>query len=175
MVPQRKSRRTLLIVLVALVVTGLYAFVYRDVFRPNEIEITHRVAVGPPVRGLSRTNQSIKVTQLVFGLDRKCELTEIKIINVAAQESGTNTAPLWHVISDSNSIPVKVFAYGDPIRGLRPVVKKSRPLPLEPNVTYRLVLRAGRATGQLDFSVAEHIAPNRKHNAARGISGGQPQ
>jgi hypothetical protein len=161
MVPERKSRRNLLIASVALVVTGLFAYVYRDAFRPDEIQITHRVVVGPPVRGLSRTNQNLKVTQLVFGLDQKRELTEIKVINAAALESGTNTAPLWHVISDSNSIPVKVFAYGDHIRGLRPLVKKSRPIPLESNVTYRLVVRAGRATGQHDFSVGETIAPSR--------------
>ncbi len=144
-----------------MVVVGLYAYVYRDAFRAKKIEITHRVVVGPPVRGLSRTNQDLKITQLVFGLDRKCELTEIKVIPVAALASGTNTAPLWHVISDSNSIPVKVFAYGDHMRGLRTFVKKSRPLPLESNVTYRVFIKAGRATGQHDFSIGENIAPSR--------------
>ena len=142
-------------------VVGLYAYVYRDAFRAKEIEITHRVVVGPPVRGLSRTNQNLKITQLVFGLDRKYELTEIKVIPVAALAAGTNAAPSWHVISDSNSIPVRVFAYGDHMRGLRTLVKKSRPLPLESNVAYRVFIRAGRATGQHDFSVGETIAPSR--------------
>ena len=144
-----------------MVVIGLYAYIYRDAFRPKEIVITHRVACGPPVRGLSRTNQNLKVTQLAFGLDRKCKLTEIKVIPVTGPGAGSNAAPLWHVISDSNSIPVRAFAYGDHIRGLRLLVKKSRPVPLEPNVTYRLFVRAGRETGQHDFSVAENIAPSR--------------
>src|SRR5262245_9816745 len=141
MPPRRKSG--LLIASVALVVIGLYAYVYHDAFRPNEIEITHRVATGPPVRGVSRTNLNLVVTQLVFGLDRKYKLTEVKVTTVGTQQSSTNTAPSWHLISDSNSIPVKVFAYGDHIRGLRPLVRKGRPMPLESNVTYRLLVRAG--------------------------------
>lgn len=144
-----------------MVVLGLYAYVYRDAFRAKEIVVTHRVVVGPPVRGVSRTNENIKLTQLAFGLDRKCELTEIKVIPVAALGAGSNAVPLWHVVSDSNSVPVKVFAYGDHIRGLRPLVQKSRPMPLEPNVTYRLSVRAGRASGQHDFSVRERITPSR--------------
>ena len=162
MLPPKKSRRNLWIASAVLVVIGLYAYVYRDAFRARQIEITHRVVVGPPVRGLSRTNLNLKITQLVFGLDRKYELTEIKVIPVSALTAGANAAPSWHVISDSNSIPVRVFAYGDHMRGLRPLVKKSRPLPLESNVTYRVFIKAGRATGQHDFSVRETIAPSRQ-------------
>ena len=157
----KKPRKNLWIATVVLVVIGLYAYVYRDAFRPKEIVITHRVAFGPPVRGLSRANQNIKVTRLAFGFDRKCQLTEIKVIPVAGPWAGSNAPPLWHVISDSNSIPVRAFAYGDHILGLRPLVQKSRPVPLEPNVTYRLFVRAGRETGQHDFSVPEKIAPSR--------------
>src|SRR5262245_842566 len=108
----KRTRKNLWIALGALVVLGLYAYVYRDAFRPKEILITHRVVTGPPVRGLSRTNQDLKITQLVFGLDRKWEMTEIKVITLAEPEASTNAAPLWHLISDSNSIPVRVFAYG---------------------------------------------------------------
>lgn len=159
--PQRETKKGLWIAAVILVIVGLYAYVYRDVFQPRRIVITHRVVVGPPVRGLSRTNESIQLTQLAFGLDRKYELTEITVIPVAALEAGSNAVPLWHVVSDSNSVPVKVFAYGDHIRGLRPVVKKSRPMPLESNVTYRLFVKAGRDRGQHDFRVGEKIAPSR--------------
>lgn len=161
MSPPINPRKNLWIAAAVLAVLAIYAFVYRDAFRGRKIEITHRVVVGPPVRGLSRTNLDLKITQLVFGLDRKYELTEIKVIPVAALEARTHAAPSWHVISDSNSIPVRVFAYGDHMRGLRPLVRKTHPLPLEANVTYRVFIKAGRATGQHDFSVGETIAPSR--------------
>ena len=159
--PPKKPSRNLWIATGVLVVLGLYAYIYRDAFRPQEILITHRVVFGPPVRGLTRTNQDLKLTQLAFGFDRKCQLTEIKVTPLAGPGAGNNAAPLWHVISDSNSIPIRLFAYGDHIRGLRSLVKKSRPVPLESNVTYRLFVRAGRETGQLDFSVPQIIAPSR--------------
>ena len=155
------QKRNIWIAATVLIVIGLYAYVYRDWFRPSEIEISHRIAVGPPIRGQLRTNQAITVTQLVFGFDRKCKLTEIKVIPVAALETNKNPLPLWHLLSYSNSIPIRAFAYGDRIRGLRPIVKKSRPMPLESNVTYRLIVKAGRETGQHDFTVGEAITPSR--------------
>ena len=145
----------------ALLVVGIYACFLRDWFRPSPIEIVHRVAVGPPVRGAERTNQNLIVTQLVFGLNRKCKLTEIEVVPVAALKSDIHPSPVWHLVSDSNSIPVQLFAYGDHMRGLRPYVKKSRPQPLESNVTYRLILKAGREKGEHDFTVGETINPSR--------------
>lgn len=144
-----------------LVLAGVCAYVYRDAFQPPEILVTHRVVTGPPIRGLSRTNQDLKITQLAFALDRKCKLTEIKVIPVPGSESNSNSLPVWHVISDSNSIPVKAFAYGDHIRGLRPLVRKQRAMPLESNVTYRLIVRAGRELGQHDFTVGQEIVATR--------------
>jgi hypothetical protein len=159
--PPKTPTQKLWIAAGVLVVAGLLFYVYRDAFRAREILITHRVVTGPPIRGLSRTNQDLKITQVAFGLDRKYALTEIKVISLTSLEAGTNAMPLWHVISDSNSIPVKAFAYGDHIRGLRPLVKQGCALALEPNVNYRLVVRAGRQTGQHDFSVTQVITVSR--------------
>jgi len=154
-------QRNVWIAATILIFIGLYAYVYRDSFRPKEIEIYHRIAVGPPMRGATRTNQAINVVQVAFGFDRKCKLTEIKVIPVAALETNKNPPPLWHLISHSNSIPIKAFAYGDNIRGLRPLVKHSRPLPLESNVTYRLIVVAGWQRGQHDFTLGETLPGSR--------------
>src|SRR6516164_5318199 len=104
MLPPKEPRKKLWIAASVLVVAGLLAYIYRDAFRPQEILITHRVVVGPPIRGLSRTNQDLKIAQVAFGLDRKYKLTEIKVISLTALETGTKMVPLWHVISDSNSV-----------------------------------------------------------------------
>lgn len=147
------SNRNIWIVTSILIVVGLYAYAYRDNLRPKEIVISHRISVGPPVRGKSRTDQTINVLQVAFGFDRKYELTEVKVIPVAALETNKNPTPLWHLISDSNSIPIKAFAYGDHIHGLHPPVKNSQPLPLESNMVYRLIITAGWQKGQYDFSI----------------------
>src|SRR6186713_1614990 len=47
--------------------------------------------------------------------------------------------PMWHLISDSNSIPVKSIVYGYPIKGMKPAVARSRPEPLAPDVEYVLL------------------------------------
>jgi len=62
-------------------------------------------------------------------------------------------SPVWHLISDSNSVPVKVFSYGQGIRGMKPAVAGSRAQPLETNVAYRLLVTAGKAKGQHDFEI----------------------
>ena len=54
-------------------------------------------------------------------------------------------------MSDSNSVPVVDFSYGDYIRGMRPAVKGATPDPLEPGVAYRLVIEAGKRKAQHDF------------------------
>ena len=74
---------------------------------------------------------------------------------VAVAELATNkhAPPLWHLISDSNSIPVKGFNYGEHIRGMRREAKQTRPNKLEPNVTYRLLVEAKECKGQYDFKI----------------------
>jgi hypothetical protein len=62
---------------------------------------------------------------------------------------------LWHLVSDSNSVPVKTFFYGEYIRGMRPNLKGAGPEALQTNVTYRMFVRAGKAAGQHDFDLQE--------------------
>ena len=59
--------------------------------------------------------------------------------------------PLWHLVSDSNSVPVMTFFYGQNLRGLQPQVPGSRPQPLATNVAYRLCVTAGKYHGENIF------------------------
>jgi len=59
--------------------------------------------------------------------------------------------PIWHLVSDSNSVPTKDLVYGIPVRGMRPSVKGATPDPLEPGEKYRLLIEAGSLKGQHDF------------------------
>ena len=63
------------------------------------------------------------------------------------------TPPLWHLVSDSGSAPVREFVYGQGIRGMKPALKGEGPQPLETNVVYRLFVAAGNIKGTHDFKI----------------------
>jgi|SRR5439155_814164 len=136
-----------------MVVLGLYAYAYRDWFRPGEIQIYDRISTGRSIRRSTRTNLTANVAGLAFVFDRYYELTDVKVVAVAELATNKHAYALWRLVSDSNSIPVKAFNYGEHIRGMRPEVKRARAEPLESNVPYRLLVQAKGHKGQHDFKI----------------------
>ena len=60
--------------------------------------------------------------------------------------------PVWHLVSDSNSVPTKVIRYGQNIRGMKSDLKGVKPDALTSGVVYRLVLSTkDDLTGYKDF------------------------
>ena len=141
----------LLAVFVVLAVVYVCAFTHWG--RRSAMQISHTAnarqkgAVGPRVRA-----GAINTAIMTFNFDRPYRFTEIKVVRLAEWQTNKSALPLWHLISDSNSVPTGKFNYGVAIGGMKPVVAKSWPQPLETNVTYRLFLTAGSITGQDDFS-----------------------
>jgi hypothetical protein len=90
---------------------------------------------------------------LIFGVNRQLRFTELKVVPLAGFETNKSVLPVWHLVSDSNSAPVKSFFYGQFIGGMRPAIKGVRPEPLETNVTYRLLVTAGKIKGEHDFEL----------------------
>ncbi|HSY44093.1 MAG TPA: hypothetical protein VK811_09275 [Candidatus Acidoferrum sp.] len=90
---------------------------------------------------------------VLFGMEGKFKLTEIKVVSLASFQTNPNTPPLWHLISDSNSTPVQQFTYGQRIRGMKPAFAGAEPEDLETNVMYRLIVSAGKIKGQHDFEI----------------------
>ena len=146
-------KKKILIGVTVVVVIGLYAYVYRDWLRPGEMQISHRLSTGRSMRGNSHTNRTANVTDVAFGFNRAYKLTDVKVIPVAELATNQYAHPIWHLVSDSNSIPVKGFVYGEHIRGMRKSVKKSLPDTLETNVTYRLFVEAIGQKGHYDFKI----------------------
>ena len=144
-----KKNWLMMIVLVAL--AGVYVFYFTDWFKPKVIHITH---TSRAFRSRFRNNAAKpETTPITFGLDPQCRPTEIKVVLLAAWQTNQNVLPVWHLVADSNSVPIKFFVYGQRIRGLKPEVPGARAEPLQPDVTYRLFLTAGKARGQHDFEV----------------------
>ena len=136
-------------ILVAL--AAVYVVCFTDWLKPRHIHIFHTVR---EVHARRRATDPERV--VIFGLDpRDIRLTEVKVVPLAEFEKNPETLPVWHLVSDSNSVPVKTFFYGEYIRGMRPNLKGAGPEALQTNVTYRMFVRAGKAAGQHDFDLQE--------------------
>lgn len=87
-----------------------------------------------------------------FSFDQPYPLKYLKVVSISALESNKYALPVWELKSDSNSVPIKYFIYGQGIRGMHPAVKGTRAEPLEPGTKYRLFIESGRLKGQRDFT-----------------------
>jgi len=135
------------LIAITLVLAGVYVIYFTDWLKPKIIQIT---STSRPLR----TNGTGPATdRLIFGLDDSYSLTEVKVVPLAELQTNKLAQPVWHLVSDSGSDDVKLFFYGEQIGGMDPALESSRPEPLQPGVTYRLFIAAGKARGQYDFHI----------------------
>jgi hypothetical protein len=149
------SKKNLIALSVALlVVASFYAYLYKDSFRKDSIQISH--AIRPNSRSLSP--QAAKadagpLNVITFRLGHDYRVTSLKVISVAELETNKYPHPLWEMLADSNSPPLQVFSYGARIPGMHPAVKDAEPTELAVNTPYRLIVEAGSLKGQHDFTL----------------------
>lgn len=145
--------KTILAVIVILVLGGLTLSLYRDWFAATPIQISYRVSpwMKSPARGRGRPANDVG-TPIVFSLNTYLRLTSVKVVIAAEIETNKFAHPVWDLISESNSVPIASFAYGERLRGLHPVVKGATADPLEPGVTYRLFIKTRDKEAQHDFT-----------------------
>jgi len=129
---------------------GLSLYLNKDWFAKDRIQIYDR---SRPARAVFRRGapDDSACDPIVFGFDRKLQLTSLEVIPLSDLQTNKHPLPVWHLISDSNSAPIKAFTHGMHIAGMREAVSGVRPQPLEPNVKYRLVIEAGSFKGEHDF------------------------
>jgi hypothetical protein len=144
------SKKNILLVVAAVVLAAVYVVYFTDWFKPKTVQIFHTSRNPRPraVRGGSGALPS-----LIFGINQQLKLTEIRVIPSSAYQTNQTALPVWHLVSDSNSVPVKQFFYGQFINGMKPAVKGARPQQLETNVTYHLIVLAGSVKGEHDFEL----------------------
>ena len=143
------SKNNWLLIIALLGLATVYAVYFTDWFRPKFIaiyDVSRPNRLHPP---WANAPEAIPVT---FGFGARYQITELKVVPLAAWQTNHEAMPVWHLISDSNSIPLKSFLYGQYLRGMKPAVPGSRAEPLVPDVTYHLELRAGKARGEHDFT-----------------------
>lgn len=146
------NKRNFLSIACLVIAAGAYIFFFTDWFRPHPIEIFHTSRPRAHYRRGHRVNAAPETPTVQFGLVGTYRLTEIKVVPLDQWKTNSAVLPMWHLVSDSNSVPVKFFRYGQRIRGMKPEVANSRAKPLELGTTYRLFVKAGSSEGEHDFT-----------------------
>ena len=136
----------------AVILGGFSLYLNRDWFAKDNIQIYHRSrpARAALLRRKRATDDSL-VNPITFGFDRRLKLTCVKVIPLPDIQTNKYPHPIWHLISESNSVPTKDFAYGARIPGMHPAVQGAVPDALDPGVTYRLMIEAGPVKCFHDF------------------------
>lgn len=144
------TKNGMVLSVIAVVLGAAYIYWFTDWFHKETIQIMSSTRPGR----YSREPNSEAVYQVSFGFDGKYKLTLVKV--VAADDLKANKYPtaLWHLISDSNSVPVKAIEYGRPVKGMKSAVPRTQPEPLQPDVEYVLLLEAGNIKAQTNFHTA---------------------
>ena len=149
------TRKLWLWIAAAAVLGGFSLYLNKDWFAKDDIHIFHRVRSARTFFFRRSKNPNAPVPDVVaFGINRTLKLTSVKVIPVSEIETNKYPHPIWHLVSDSNSVPVKQIIYGMNIRGMRPSVKGAIADPLQPGVPYRLLIEADKLKAQHDFALA---------------------
>jgi len=145
------TKKTWMLVAAGFMLGAWSIYLNRDWFAKDHIQIfdRSRPARGPlAARGRARNPA---INPIVFGFDRDLRLTSLKVIPVSDLETNKYAHPVWELITESNSVPIKEFGYDAHIRGMHPLVKGAEADPLEPGVKYRLLIEAGAQKAEHDF------------------------
>jgi hypothetical protein len=150
------TKKQWMLLALAVVLGGFSLYLNRDWFTKDNIHIFHRSLssrVGFSRRSRARANDSA-TDPILFGFGRKLKLKTVKVIPLS--DIATNKYPhaIWHLVSESNSVPTKEFSYGAPISGMHPALKGVTADPLEPGVQYRLFIEADGRKAEHDFTAA---------------------
>jgi hypothetical protein len=140
------------LIFAAVVLGGFSLYLNRDWFHRDSIQIYHR---SRPARaalfGRKRADVAADINPIIFGFDRKLRLTALKVIPIGALQTNKYAQPVWHLVSNSNSVPIKDFTYGMAIKGMHSANEGAVPDPLSPGVPYRLFVEAGEIKLTHDF------------------------
>ena len=147
------TKKSWMLIGFALALAVAYAVFFTNRFKPGTIKIYH---LTRPTGYAMQTRRNGPPPPITFGLEGPHLLTEIKVVPLAGYLTNKNILPLWHLVSGSNSEPVKTFSYGDyshAIKGMSPALEGIAPEPLATNVIYHLLVNAGKIKGEHDFEL----------------------
>jgi len=151
------TKNGIVLSIIAVILAAVYVAYFTDWFRKDGIQIIPTVRPGS-ASAIPRDPDETPVHRVSFALDGKYKLTCVKVLVAAELATNKYATPLWHLVSDSNSVPTKSIVYGYPIKGMKPSVPRARPEPLLANVEYTLVLEAGKTHSLTNFHTTPAVA-----------------
>jgi hypothetical protein len=128
---------------VLVVLAGVYAVFFSHWFDKRQM------AINASIRPSRRTDAT--VFPVVFTLNADFRLTSVEVIPMTGDKFDPTATPVWHLVSDSNSVPTHAIRYGQNIGGMKPALKGVRPEALTPGVIYRAIVSAGDISAYTDF------------------------
>jgi hypothetical protein len=144
------NKKSWTLIAIAVVLGAVYIIFFSNWFKPKILTITHNGRFG----------------RINFTLDSPHRLTALTVVSVSEYQSNKYALPVWALKSDSNSVPIKLFSYGDRIRGMKPAIENTQPQPLIAGTAYRVIVEAGSLKAEHDFTPADDPrAPHRARSA----------
>ena len=141
------TKKNAILIAVAVILASVYVIYFTDWFKPKTVQIFHTIRTPHTRKAKAKKVEPM----LIFGINQKLKVTEIKVVPAAEFKTNQFTLPLWHLVSASNSVAVSSIVYGQAIRGLKPAIKGAVPQTLVTNVTYHLIVTADVIKGEHDF------------------------
>lgn len=142
------SGKSIFVTIGVVVLAGIALYANRERFLRRPIQITHRLH-----RFGGRFDDPSGVAPIMFELDRGARITSIRVVFASEIATNQHAHPLWHLVSDSRTAPIRGFLYGMEIPGMHPAVKGATAESLTMGPTYRLLVEAGSLKVQYDFDL----------------------
>jgi hypothetical protein len=144
------NKKSWALVAIAIVLGAVYIIHFSNWFKPKVMLISHNERFG----------------RINFSLGNAYRLTSLKVVSVTALSSNKYALPVWELKSDSNSVPIKIFSYGERLRGMKPTVSNAKPESLTPGEPYRLFVEASTLKAEHDFTPSTNAPPGNRARLA---------
>jgi hypothetical protein len=147
------TRKHWTVVAAIILLAAFSLYLNRDWFARDDIQIFHRSRPARPGLFAARrkSDPAFSFNPIMFGFNRKLKITSLKVISLDELATNKYPHPLWHLVTESNSVPTREIIYGDKVKGMHPDIKGATPEDLTPGAGYRLLLEAGDLKAQHDF------------------------
>ena len=137
---------------VAVLLGSVSLYLNLDWFRSDNIRISYRFRPARFVFFGRKPPGDFARNLLIFMIDRKLKFTDVRVTPLDILRTNKYAQPVWHLVSESNSVPIKYFAYGMDIKGMHPDIKGAVADPLVMGIPYRMELDLGKKKIDYDFT-----------------------
>src|SRR4051812_38177248 len=97
------TKKNVLIVCSIILLAGLSLYLNKDRFASDVIQLSHR-SITPRGAQLKGAAAKAPANPVVFLINKKLNLTSVKVVAVGDAETNKFPHAIWNLISDSNSV-----------------------------------------------------------------------